>query len=157
MSAGFPVRPSRSAFGPTPKNREPVNDPEEELDADVADLLFWQVAGLGIVGPLAWVQFTGASATLLASGEAYDPHEVIAPPTVSRTGGGIYVVTYPATVIDRKGEERVLSLRWAKPFPQATVNVNAVAKVRADGRTVDVLVYNSAGSGTDAEVLLEVG
>jgi S-adenosylmethionine hydrolase len=46
--SGFPIRPSRAAFGPKPVNRRPVRNPAQEMDGPtVGDLLMWQTSGMG--------------------------------------------------------------------------------------------------------------
>lgn len=155
--SGFPTRPSRAAFGPKPQNRGGIRNPAEQLDADTADLAFWQIAGCSGVADGAWALLTwnGVSmpAAPAASFEAWDPNGE-GTPTVGRTGTGVYTVTYAASYPDKDGIEVTTNIIAAKAFPQTASDVRATVLVTS-GRIVTVYLRNAAGAAVDASVLVE--
>lgn len=155
---GFPTRPSRATFGPTPENRYPVVDPAYELDADIGDLMMWQTAGLGAISASAWafVHYTApATVAVTYSAEAWDADGAYVP-TVSRTGAGDYTVTWAATYPDKDAVSQTLSLLWARAHPQSASALSATAVIEADRHSVRVYIYDAAGAATDADVVVEV-
>jgi hypothetical protein len=153
--SGWPTRLSRSALGPTPQDRKPVTDPNKQLGAGIADLLFWQAAGINVVSDKAWVLLASSAASILAHSEAWNPNGGT-PPGFSRTSAGLYVVTYAATVADKDGNAVAPAIVAGKAYPQGLVALIAVASVAGDGRTVTITITDHAGTATDAAVLLEV-
>lgn len=107
----FPLRPTRSTFGPAPVDRRPVKSPSRELGAEVMGSIRDHLAGVSAVSPLAWgtVNTTSGSPVLVAAGEAWDPDGLFEP-TVTSSGAGVYRVTYPSTVTAANGE--VVTLRF---------------------------------------------
>lgn len=151
----FPDRVSRSAFGPTPTNRGAIVDPERQLSAEIGDLLFWQVAGVGLTADVAWCVVDDAGAFVVGA-EAWDPRQDQADPATVRTGPGVYQVQYDPTVPDKDGTMRTLALRAAVASPQTTSAFFAVAEVGGDGRTVAIKVFDAAGAPADCKFLLTV-
>lgn len=156
---GFPVRPDRSAFGPDAVDRFAVRDPTRELAASIGNLLFWQVAGMGIVCARAVVKIAidGLGVpTIAASAEAWDPKGLYIP-TITDGGPGSYLVSYAATYPDKDGTSQTTNLEGAAAFVQTTSDFRATAEVQANKREVEVRVRNGAGALTDpAEVLLVI-
>lgn len=119
----FPIRTSRSEFGPEPKQRRPVADPERELPARVGGLMFHQIAGSGLMVPLCWLRSDGANPpVILGRAEAWNPKQLtngdFPAPTLTRTGAGLYTLTYAANYPDHEGISRPLNLQWAYAFVQ---------------------------------------
>lgn len=106
---GFPTRPVRDAFGPEPVNAYPVRDPNKELDGEtVGRLMLHQLSGVGQTVDLADLVFVGATQVINYRSEAWNPKRQTiapyAPPGISRTSAGLYVVTYASTYPDHKGD-----------------------------------------------------
>jgi len=150
--SGFPIRPGRAAFGPVPVNRYSVRDPERELDGPtVGDLMMWQIAGMGIVCPIAWVYISldGAGVpTITSSGEAWDPNSAYLP-ALTDNGNGSYKLTYAATYPDKDAVARTTNLIAASAFVQSLTDFRSVAQVQANRREVEVRVFNAGGAATD--------
>ncbi len=147
MSGGFPVVPSRAAFGPKPENRYEAGDPAKDMSAELADLILWQTAGAGLVARKAWVLFSTAGA-VVAAAEAWDPDSAFAP-SIERSSAGVYVVTYPALVPDKDAEDQSLVLNAAKASPQSLSRFSARALVRSNQREIDVLTFSVDAGGTE--------
>jgi hypothetical protein len=114
---GFPLRPLRDAFGPSLKNRYPVRNPAYETDGEVTgNLLFDQIAGMGLTAVIAWLVVkttTAPTCVLLSRQEAWNTLAqstgAYAPPDVVRASAGVIDITYPAQVPDYKGVLRTLT------------------------------------------------
>lgn len=148
MALGFPIRPTRSSFGPTPVDRYPVRDPARELAADVGDLMMWQIAGLGVVAPVAWALVElaiGPTVSLIASAEAWDSAGASLP-TVSRSGVGAYQVSYAATVTDKDGDSQTTNLLAATVAAQTLADIHMTCKVAANKRDIDVRCWGGGGA-----------
>jgi len=143
---GFPIRPSRAAFGPRFKNAEAPKDDSTDLDGEVFDFMAALVAGMAGATPLAWVLVTSGGA-IGAGGawEVWDPDSAYSP-TVARDGTGIYRVTYPAQVLDRDGIERDLSLVAARATPQLLASRFAGAVIAAGGIQANVETFLANGT-----------
>jgi len=131
--SGFPTRPTRATFGPPLENRRPVRNPRRELDASLASLAFWQVAGLGVVAPIAWVLCAksgdlGDEVTVVSHAEAWNPDGALPGPEVERTAGGIYLVEYAASYPDADGADTLLELLFGAAAPQPTGEIGAAAE-----------------------------
>jgi hypothetical protein len=163
--SGFPNRPTRLALGPLqPYNRKPTIAPDKELDANVAKLLLWQVAGLGLSGPRAWamVTFTGPTTyTVTAWGAGWRPDDqgsvsTAAKPSIGRTSAGVLTAQYPATIPDQDGIAQTTQLFGADALPQGLTFMRKAQQVNADGRTVDIRIWDAAGAAADSSFLLSV-
>jgi hypothetical protein len=109
---GFPVRPARSDFGPEPVNKQPVTNPQSEVDGEtIGRLWFHQTVGLGLVSSLAVMSITldpAPSAEINWRREAWNTHGQTtgeyAEPTLTRTGVGVATLLYTANLPDWSGE-----------------------------------------------------
>lgn len=146
MSGGFPTRPTRAAFGPTPINRYQPRDPARDFGAEIGDLMFWTVSGCGVVVPQAWVVvkvIAGPDWELVASGEVWDADGALLP-TVARDGLGTGTIEYAATYPDKDGSNVATSLKGVSIDEQVLSNLKeARAKVNANGRVIDVALFAS--------------
>jgi len=156
--AGFPVRPSRDAFGPKLEDGPKVTNPKKQIGEKTFNLAWWQLAAVSQLIPLAWANFDSAGAGITSSAEGWNPNQDPSlRPTVLRTGPGVYVVTYQATYLDEEGVARPLSIVSARATPQGTTpNLVCVVSI-ASGRicTVRVTTANT-GAATDAACELVV-
>lgn len=115
--SGFPIRSSRSDFGPKPVNTRPVRDPERDLDASIGHLLFHQVAGASAAGCRAWLAtqiVAGPDVAIAARGESWNPNDIqtspYTPPVVTRSSLGVYTVDYLTEYPDENGDLQPLVL-----------------------------------------------
>lgn len=154
--SGSPVRPSRSAFGPrTLINRGPVVDRERQLGADIGELMFWQIAGIGFASGRALVVASSAGA-LVAHGEAWDPDQELDAPDFSRLGTGRYEITYPATAPDETGTEVAISLLGAHITCGSSVAAHGTWELDVNGRTMTFWIWDAAGNAIDSDFLATV-
>lgn len=156
--SGFPSRMGRLALGPlTLRARRPTKSVDQELDPKVAELLFWQVAGLGFTAALAGCTVIGGTETVIAAWAAWRPDaQSEAVPIVERTSAGVYTVTYGGSYPDETSEEIPTAFRAAKVTPQGVVFMRSAQSVDPDGRTIHVRLWDAAGAATDGTFLLEV-
>jgi hypothetical protein len=157
---GFPTRPSRAAFGPrTLKDRKTVVDNSKEIGATTFELMFWQLAGLGIASSLAWVLFhwNGVDVVIDASAESWDPYSVYVP-DVTRTSAGVYVVTYAATFQDERGTTVATALKSCEVIAQGSTIAPGVGAITSSRIVTTTIKKMSDGSAYDpAGVLVRVG
>lgn len=165
--AGFPLKPVRSDFGPEPVNRTPVRSAEKDLDAETTGrLMFHQLTGVGQVAALA-VLLIDSDGELLYRWEAWNRERSstgpYAPPEIDVSTPGDCVITYPATVPDRKGEAQPLVFRGGVANVQSSTKAYfQPAVLPTDPLTSGVTVRckyfddaaNNAVAGLDAPLLV---
>lgn len=151
--AGFPTRPSLTSFGPVRRDRSPVRSPVLDVGMAFFNLVRWNLAGLGMSAPRAWLQATYASSaiTVTAQGNAWGG----AAPTPLRTGAGVYTFTYPETVADADGQAVTPNLLAAMVSPKAGANPLVSDWSIASGRIVTVRLFRaSTEAATDGSFTL---
>lgn len=153
MGEGFPTRPTRAAFGPDPVNRYPVRDAEQELDANIGRLLFWQTSGMGLVAHRAWLHLDLLNPTpsLLDWAAAWDPRREAAAPGVGRVAQGDFRITFAAQYPDESGEQQAFDVG---PVPFGFVDgptFHFVHCYREDATKVRVLVKDTALAAVDGQ------
>jgi len=156
--SGFPDRPSRDGFGPTMADDGIITDPERFVGSDQFNLLFWQLAGCGLVVPRAWalLNWSGAALSLAASAEAFDPKGLYVP-TPARSAVGTYSLTYASTYPDKDGTSTALSFIAGEGAVQALGNFRAVVVPNANPYVADIEVYDAdAGTKSDQSVLVKL-
>lgn len=154
--SGFPVRPSRSAFGPRFfQDREPVKNPERQVGARFGALVSWQIAGLGITGGRA-VAILAADGTLEAHGEAWDPDQELADPEIDHPSPGVYTIAYPASAPNEDGTQVAIALLGAHVTCQGSTALHATWEIDPNGHEVTVHVWNAAGAAANGGFLLTV-
>lgn len=163
---GFPNRPDLATFGPDAVNTRAIRDPSRELSASTFNLMKFQLAGIGIVQPRAFVKLTAADPTvLLGRAEAWNPRGLTSAPFLNpeivRVGTGNYDVTYASPVTDESGASVALSFGWGVGFivtPSSTTfrHVQVTPKTGA-ANAVKVCVFDAAGAlqdGSDVAILI---
>lgn len=151
--AGFPTRPSIDALGPEMIDRARVVDPRKELDSARVNLLRWQVAGAGQVTPQAWVLavFTEPSTIAIAAqGNAWRG----ASPAIERTSAGIYVITYPVSAANERGDMAPLQLLGAVVSPRGA-KLGASWEITSY-RVVTVTLFDKDSVETDGSFMVAV-
>jgi hypothetical protein len=68
----------------------------------------------------------------------------------------VYAVSYATSYLDEAGAVVPTALRAARVTPQSTTFLRAAQSVDANGRTVQVRLWDAAGAATDGTFLLEV-
>lgn len=145
---GFPLRMTRSMLGPDPINRKPVRNPEKELDAAIAKLMFWQLGGSSLLVPLADMVCTqaGTAIPVVASHvEAFRPNADGPAPTMGRTGAGVYTFAYPATHADENATAQPLALRAGIAVPLVAAFRHGQVEINIDGISGTVRFWSDAG------------
>lgn len=158
---GWPLRNVRSDFGPTMKDERRAATPDQEINADQVNLMWWQAAGLGIVAPQAvffydpnndesgvprirWGAFTWYQTILLNVADASFPSFI----AITHNGVGDKTFTFAATVLGRDAALHTLTLRGAIASPCGTASFvppNHRAEVTLTGNAVRVRTRTSAG------------
>jgi hypothetical protein len=139
-------------YGGPYTNERPVEDPTTELDAGAASELMSDVAGCTRTVERAWVKFNGLTYTSGTQSIPVDDHNANwggsagVEPVVVQTAAGIYLITWPATVIDEILVTRTLNIR----YPHEPVTIDATlsrGKVSAfTANTISLSTFNAAGS-----------
>lgn len=152
--SGFPVRPSRDALGPKWKDTTPVLNPKGHVTDKQINLLAWQVAGVGITTPLAWV-IASNGGVRLSAGAVWNPNaDPALHPDVRRLSTGVYRVEWEAVYPNEDGVDTLVTLIGANPIPQA--NAFRVGFFEMVGPRVDVSIVDGSGTLTDCKFMLEV-
>jgi hypothetical protein len=105
MGIGFPRRLIRSHLGPKLRNNYPVENPASDVGDATLNGLFWNTAGLGLVGAR-WVviaAWNGSQLVIQHQAEAWNPENDQAHPVLARTGTGTYTYTFASTYLDEDG------------------------------------------------------
>ena len=142
--AGYPTIPTRNAFGPVRKDDGIAPDNEKYVGSYHFNLLFHQVAGMGVLAPRAYVILTFASgvATIAEHGESWAPNGDGLAPTLALVSAGEWTLQYASGYTNQVGGMVQTVLRFAgrsRQSPNADDYVEAY--VAADSRTVHVLNY----------------
>lgn len=107
--------------------------------------MFWQLAGLGIVGGRALV-VVASDGTLTAHGESWDPDRELAAPGIAHPGTGVYEITYPATAPDENGTQIAIALVGALVTPTASVARFPTYEIDANGRKITFRMFDASGA-----------
>jgi hypothetical protein len=165
VSGGFPQRPDRDSFGPEVVNSAPVRDSRRQWDASIANLVMHQCAGLGLVSPRTALVFSASPGpAVLGRVEAWNVRrETASPyndPTLTRTGAGNYLVTYPTPIPDDGGVDQAVSFIWALPIianADPTVFRHAQAAVDAQTNRMRVCIFDGANALVDGSTVVLLG
>lgn len=119
--SGSPLRPDRASFGEVFRDSTAVRDPQKQMAARFMNLALWQVAGMGLVVPRVGLLFTTQVDPVAAQRvESWNPYRlttgVYAPPEITRTAAGNYLIEYPTQVPDENGDDQTVSFSWALAF-----------------------------------------
>lgn len=151
--AGFPTRPSLTSFGAKRVDRTAPRSAIHDASAAWANLVRWNLAGLGQSAPRAWVVagYSGGTFSITAHANAWQG----AAPTPARTSTGLYTLTYAATYADGDGVEVATNLAAALVCPKAGANPLTCDWNITDGRIVTVrLLRASTEAATDGAFLV---
>jgi hypothetical protein len=150
--SGFPARPTLDAFGPTLRNRGAVRDPTRDVGADLLNLIRWQLAGLGVCSPLAFVAATFTAPDVIAIAAEANGWQG-ASPAIARASAGVYVVRYEATYPDKDGT------LVATHFVGAHLTYAGSGKLKAEydiaqGATINVRLSDKTDAPVDGSFFL---
>lgn len=152
---GFPTYPTRSDFGPELRDLYPPENPETDIGADQFNLLFHQVAGLGLANPVRACLIakynTGTGVfEIYHQEEAWNPKRDQARPTLTRQAPGIYFWGFPSTVLDRHGNAVPLSLVAIRTFIGADGAAPVVSFTSA--AQLEISISGTGGTSWDDRV-----
>jgi len=137
----------------------PTNNQKYHLGREI-NLSNDLVVGMNLTTPrtLVLTEWDDPDMVVLFSGETWDPEEAAVPTVTRPTGAGKYVIEYAASYTDYDGNEIAPALIAADVAIQdLNTALRARAKVQADGRTVDVWIWDKdTNVFTDARVLVTV-
>ena len=145
----LPDKDDIDTYGGEKSDYAPIEDPTTDTAASEFNSLKCSVAMGSRTAVRAWVKFTTHATTpVLVSHDAVWGNSVSVAPTVTRTGAGIFVVTWPAYVDDELGTAHSLNLQlgWSNVssttcyFTQASVNT---------ANTVAVYTFNTSFAAND--------
>ena len=112
--AGFPTRPSRTAFGPEMENENPVRNPARELDADKINLAWWQTAGAGLTSPKVHIRCTVNPGTTTVTNAyqalAFDPDAAVSAISFVYEQAGRYSFAFASQYANEDGTLTNLAL-----------------------------------------------
>ena len=131
--SGFPNRPGREGWGPTMEDERKVADPRQQFGADIANLMFWQAAGMTKTSPLVVFNHLSGGLTnfLVAAWDSaqygfQDANDLPGPPvaiasntwvdTVTVLGDNRIEVQFEDTVVDFRGSAISLNFQYATAF-----------------------------------------
>lgn len=158
--AGFPTRPSRDAFGPTYEDERPVRNPKRELGSAIGNLMFWQLAGAGIVAPMGVIQVavTGGVATTVYQALAFDPKGQLALLTWINDATGQYTITFASTYPDETGTARPFAVRFGDASViEGTADDRArVTKLTDQKLQVQLFAESGLGTRVDRDFILKL-
>ncbi len=152
MNVTLPDTDSFDTLGGELSNYAPVEDPTTDLDADADNKTRLDVAGMTETCARAWCCFVGNAAT--PTDPASNVHGAVwgstAPvkPTVTRTGAGVYTITWPASVTDELSAAHTVNLRRAWWNVEGTTPYICTATPVAN--VVTFRVFTHAGVADDA-------
>lgn len=158
--AGFPALLTRLGLGQTFRNRGRIRNPNEEADANVFNLAFWQLAGMnGMVSKAMFVgSISGTTLTTRRKWLAWDPNAEL-PASVlvlTRTGLGTYTYAFDASsYADHDGNliSLALDVGVGAAYLSASTDRWTVQVVPStDGYTGTIYTRNSAEALADPTV-----
>src|SRR5574341_299291 len=153
---GYPVLPTRNAFGPTLKDSGKITDPERQIPATAFNLAWHQLSGVGLVSPIALLVVDGfaTGATTLVQRLAWDPNGAIALLGWVRTGAGIYTCQFAGTYNDEQGNVIATNLMAGKPWILGLNDRSDAFAKMLSASQVEVRTYNASATLTDLDFIL---
>lgn len=139
-------------YGTPYQNERPVEDPTTEPDAGAINEALVDTAACTRMICRARVTFTGLTYTSGSQSITVDNHNAVwgssdgVKPTIVQTAAGIYVVTWPATVVDELGDTHTLNM--IMPLEPMTIDAT-LSRVKVTAFTANTLslkAFNAAGS-----------
>jgi hypothetical protein len=155
---GFPVRPTRSTFGPDLENERRVENPRREIGAETFTLAWWQLAGMGRTSERVTLvgRWDGLAMQTDYQAFAWDPNGQLPLLIPTRLGVGEYRVVFAATYPDEAGAQRPIELKAhaAHPQPSALGGPFIAQTRRISATEIEIKVWDASGAG--APVLADV-
>lgn len=142
--SGLPTISALSTYGGALVNYAPVEDPTTDRDALAANIAYADCAAMTQTAVRAWARFvTSATVPTLAvpfPNDATWPNVFANLPVLTRSAVGVFLLTWPTTVIDALGATQTLNFRGCGApnlegaalagFANATVTAANVVTVR---------------------------
>lgn len=151
---GYPNKITRNSLGPTFINANKIGSPQEEADANIFNLMCWQLAGLNLCAPRALIigQADNASILLISQYLSWDPNGLLGPTALSRSGTGAYVWTLPGTGIypDMNGNSVPVNIEFVDARVNGGTNRYVIGEVDTDGNSGSMYCFLAdTGAATD--------
>lgn len=155
--AGFPNRPTRTAYGPTREDEGFVTNPKTELGAGTMNINFWQIAGMGLVVPRAAIGVDSLGTPVTANffqALAWDPLQTLPDIVVTRNGVGDYTAVFQSTYADESDTQIATSLKMGMAIPQGTANLNGIVEL-PDAQTANIFLFTAdTAASVDSNFML---
>jgi hypothetical protein len=157
--AGFPIRPERDGFGPPLEDERPVENPRKEIGAGAFNLAWWQLAGIGRTVERVTLlgRWDGALMQNDYQAFAWDPEGLLPPIIPTRSGVGVYKVTFAANYPDETGTNRSIAIvaHGAHPQPAAGAGPFTAHTLKLSATEIEIRTF-SGGVAADVPFLLLV-
>lgn len=143
---------SLDSFGGALNNDSPVDDPTTDRDAGQMNTALEDVAGMThtVARAFARVTLSATAPALTASNGSDATWGNSVPPVPTRSGTGVVVLTWPATVTDELGITQPLLLRWVKAHLEGAFGATYQSVTTANSVTI-YLANLVAGAYTAAD------
>ena len=140
-------------YGGPYTNEHPVEDPTTEVDAAALNEMAADTSAMTRTTPRAWMSFVGVAysgsgtdVVAVADHNANWGGAVAVKPTVGQSATGVYLITWPATVVDELGISHSVNIRY--PHQPMTVGPTiAYAQITAmTANTMTLKTFNAGGA-----------
>ena len=146
-----------AAYGGALINHHPIANPQTDRDAKAVNSALSDLAMMTRMCPRAWCQFNASNAPSVVDHDAtWGKVTPVVAPTVSRTSAGIFVLTWPASVIDNLGEIRAVNFRWGSGSVADSTAKRPPQVKRTSANVATVYTYDAAGTAADINALVDV-
>jgi hypothetical protein len=151
--ATLPGTADLAELGGILQNLEDVSDPTTDLDAGADNKNRANTAALTHTATRAICSFVGHGTTpTFPNGFVHESvwgATLAVRPALSKSGTGVYLLTYLTSVSDELGEQHTLNFRRAKGWAEGSVAYHVQAEI-ASANVVRVRVFDMAGNPADA-------
>ncbi|KYF87779.1 hypothetical protein BE20_24860 [Sorangium cellulosum] len=150
----LPDKNDFAALGGELVDYSPPEDPTTDLSAEASNEARADTAAMTRMIERAFVSFTtnGSTATV-TDHDAVWGNALAYKPTISRTGAGNYLVTWPTTVTDARGVTRSLNLRFGVGNVGESLFSASVIRVSANSMRIRI-TRNNAATDPDASTVV---
>jgi hypothetical protein len=150
MPGGYPNKIARTSLGPTYVNANKIANPQQEIDANILNLMCWQVSGMNGCTPRAIIigQADNTQAQFLKQWLSWDPDGLLGPSTITRTGTGAYIWALPGTGTypDMNGNAVVFQADFVFAFALGSTGRNLQCDLDTDGNSGTMYCFLTGSS-----------
>jgi len=150
----FPAIDALATYGGALANYAPIVDPTTDRDADAANQAYASTAAMTHTATQAWARFvTSATTPTLAvtnSNDAAWGNSTPYQPAPTRSTTGIFLLTWPTTIIDELGATHTINFRWAEVSIEGAATMSGFARcVVTAPNVVRVHVFDTTFAAAD--------